>query len=55
MKITIPGGMCVKDVKYFWCVDPPGTLALCKNGVCPDGPKNYFNKLHVKATYYECD
>ncbi len=55
MKITIPNGMCVKDVRYYWCVSPPATLAVCVNGVCPDGPRNYFNKLEFTATYYECN
>lgn len=54
MTIEIPGGWCVKNVVYYWCVDPPGTLALCENGQCPDGPKNYFNKVVSVADPYPC-
>ncbi len=50
----IPGGKCIYDVKFWWCVYPPGTLVLCENGYCPDGPKNYFNLLGYTAKFYNC-
>ncbi len=55
MAITIPGQMCVKNVRYYWCVDPPGTLAICENGQCPDGPKNYFSKVVPVGEFYPCE
>ena len=48
-------GYCVKDVKFWWCVNPPAPVHLCKDGFCPDGPRNYYNSLFWTAMVFPCD
>lgn len=55
LSATLPPGKCYEKITWYWCCVPAGTIAICTNGVCPDGPEVEYNVLmHIKEAEYDC-